>query len=354
MSSFKSHIDSLGTYKPPLDGRDPQQFELLDFNERTTPVSSLITDDLVAWIQSGRMQMYPSYGNITGSIARYAGVDAANVMITNGSDQGIDMVFRACCEPGSEVIIPAPSFPMYAQSASIENAVIKEPHYDFDTGYPLAEALAMISDKTRVIVVSNPNNPSGTMLSREGVVALADAAPMAVILVDECYYEYCGESVCDLVELHTNIIVTRTFSKTWGMPSLRIGYVIAAQENIEALLKVRGPYDINQLAVVAVESALRHQETVTNYIDEVMSKSKPVLEAFLSAQAIRYWPSVANFVWVFFDSPTYIEKQLRDAGILVRPKVDQMGVLGLRITLGTLAQTELLVGVLERCVAKSR
>lgn len=348
MSVFKSHIDLMSPYKPPLEGRDPDKFTLLDFNERTVPVSDLIAKDIADWVMSGRMQMYPSYGDVEQKIAAYCGTQAQNVMITNGSDQGIDLIFRACCDAGDEVIIPGPTFPMYGQSASIENAVIHQPQYTKAGGYPLEEVLALASAKTKVIVVSNPNNPSGTSVSREAIVALAKAAPTAVILVDECYFEYCQLSVVDLVEQYKNIVVTRTFSKTWGLPSLRIGYVVAAADNIEALLKVRGPYDINQLAVVAVESALRHQDSVRTYIDEVMGESKPSFEAFLDVRNIPFWPSSANFVWVFFDEAMALEAKLREAGILVRPKADTDGRLGLRVTLGTLAQTQALIDVIQK------
>ncbi|WP_370979277.1 histidinol-phosphate transaminase [Agaribacterium sp. ZY112] len=351
MPLFKEHLYQLGTYKPPLDGRDPERFTLLDFNERTVPVSKLIAQDVADWVLSGRMQMYPSYGDICELIAAYSDVDVAQVMITNGSDQGIDLVFRSCCEAGAEVIIPGPSFPMYLQSASIEAALIHEPQYTREHGYPLDAVLALVNERTRVIVVSNPNNPSATSVAREQIECLAQAAPHAAILVDECYFEYCRISVVDLVERYPNIIVTRTFSKTWGLPSLRLGYVVSAKENIEQLLKVRGPYDVNQLAVEALRSALKHKQSVDDYIEEVMHKSKPAFELFLAEFALDYWPSSANFVWVFFDEPEYLESQLRAAGILVRPKADGAGRLGLRITLGTVQQTEQLIEVLRRALA---
>ena len=350
MSIFKDTIDAMSAYKPPLEGRNPDQFTLLDFNERTIPVSQLIEQEIADYITSGRLQLYPNYGDITEQIADYAGVESQNLMITNGSDQGIDIIIRAMCNTDSEVIIPAPSFPMYTQSAEIEAATILRPTYTLSGGYPLEEVIATISERTRVIVVSNPNNPSGTSVGREAIVRLAKAAPHAAILVDECYFEYCQISVADLVETYSNILVTRTFSKTWGLPSLRIGYLIAAKENIEALLKVRGPYDINQIAVVALRAAFKHQDSVRGYIDEVMQQSKPRVENFLRENNIKFWPSSANFLWVFFKNSQLIEKALFDAGILVRPKQDANGEMGLRITLGTVEQTDHLLSVLAESV----
>lgn len=347
MALFKRQFAEMSLYSPPLEGRTQGGRLLLDFNERTIPVSQVIEDALVDYVRSGALHRYPSYGDVVENIAGYANVPATRLMITNGSDQGIDLVFRAACSVGDEVIIPGPSFPMYIQAAQVEGANIIEPQYSRQEGYPLQAVLAAISERTRVIVVSNPNNPSGTLLSPQGVEVIARAAPNAVILVDECYFEYCKVSVVDLMDRCPNIIVVRTFSKTWGLPSLRIGYLIAQEHLLQDLLKIRGPYDINQMAVVAVQTAMANQHLVNAYLDEVMQVSKPKLEAWLDARDIPYWPSAANFLWVFFDNARALEQILRDNNILVRPKVDAGGVMGLRITIGTQSQVDQLINVLE-------
>lgn len=347
MSIFKDHIDQMSAYKPPLEGRNPDEHLLLDFNERTLPISDAIRHALIDYVHAGRLQLYPSYGDTVDKIAAYAHVPAEQVMITNGSDQGIDLVFRSACREGDEAIIPGPSFAMYTQCAKIENLKLIQPQYSLDKGYPLSEVLSAITEKTRIIVVSNPNNPSGTLVSRDEICTLAKAAPDAVILVDECYFEYSSVTVADLVSQYQNIVITRTFSKTWGMPSLRLGYVIAARDNINALLNVRGPYDINQLAVVAIRAGLSNLDGIESYVEEVMHEAKPMLERFLEQKGITFWPSGGNFVWAFFENPEKVEEGLREAGILVRPKADSEGVMGLRITVGSVEQTIRLLGELE-------
>lgn len=350
MSIFKDHIDQMSAYKPPLDGRDPKVHLLLDFNERTLPVSDAIRHALVDYIHDGRLQMYPSYGDVVDKIAAYAKVLPEQLMITNGSDQGIDLVFRAACREGEEAIIPGPSFAMYSQCAQVENMRLIEPQYTIEKGYPLSDVLSAISDKTRVIVVSNPNNPSGTLVGRDDICTIARAAPDAVILVDECYFEYSSVTVADLVSQYPNIVITRTFSKTWGIPSLRLGYIISDKENIRALLNVRGPYDVNQLAIVAIRAGLGHIEGIETYVEEVMHEAKPMLERFLEQKKIPYWSSGANYVWAFFDNAEAVELSLRNAGILVRPKTDASGKMGLRITVGTVEQMLRLLGELELAV----
>lgn len=353
MSIFKEHIDRIGAYKPPLDGRDPHRYTLLDFNERTLPLSPIVQEALIAYIRDGRMQMYPAYGDVVEVIATYCQVRPEQLMITNGSDQGIDLIIRSACREGDEAIIPHPSFAMYTQCAKIENLVIREPYFDRERGFPVDEVLAAISDRTRVICIANPNNPSGTVVARDDIIRIARAAPRACILVDECYYEYVGETVSDLVDSLPNLVITRTFSKTWGMPSLRLGYIISCPANITALLNVRGPYDINQLAIVAIRAALQHPEYTHSYVREVMEVSKPRVEQFLRERDIDFWPSGANFLWTFPEEPEKVNEILIAHRILVRPKADALGRLGLRITLGTADQTDRLLLALDEALGKS-
>jgi len=347
VSIFKQHIADMSAYLPPLEGRDPQAFTLLDFNERTIPVAEPILEALEAFIRSGRLQMYPSYGDITSKIADYCDVPEEQVMITNGSDQGIDLIIRSACREGDEIIIPGPSFAMYGQCARVENLKIVEPQYTREGGFPLAEVLASITPKTRLIVVANPNNPSGTLVSPEDILSIARSAPDAAVLVDECYFEYSKTTVAPYLAEQSNLVVTRTFSKTWGLPSIRLGYVLSAKENILALLNVRGPYDVNQFAVAAVQASLAQPETALEYVKEVMERSKPMLEAFLDEKGVDFWPSEANYLWSFPSDPGRVNQVLVDARILVRPKADGQGRMGLRITLGTEAQTRCLIEVLS-------
>lgn len=350
MAIFKSHLYTLPAYKPPLEGRDPSSHLLLDFNERTLPLGESVRKALIDYINGGRMQMYPSYGDIVERIAAYVGVRSEQVMITNGSDQGIELVFRASCMGGDEAIIPAPSFAMYTQCAKIEGLHIHEPHFDIVQGFPTQEVLEKINQNTRIICIANPNNPSGTRVDRDDIIKIAQAAPDTSILVDECYFEYAKDSVVDLIDEFPNIVVTRTFSKTWGIPSLRFGYLIASEENVKALLSVRGPYDINQLAIVAVRAALENPSYTNDYVDEVMSQSKPELENFLRENSIVFWPSNANYIWAFPPRAMELAESLAKQGILVRPKADSDGVMGLRITLGSLDQTRRLIRFLNEFI----
>ena len=347
MSIIKPHLLAMSAYAPPLEGRNPDAYTLLDFNERTVPVGQSITEALQAYIASGRLQQYPAYGDIVARLAEYAEVDASQLMITNGSDQAIDLIFRAVAAEGAEAIIPGPSFAMYDQCARVEAMTIVQPLYTQEGGYPIEQVLAAISPQTAIIVVSNPNNPCGTITSTDTIARIAAAAPQAAVLVDECYFEYARQTAAPLLARFDNLFITRTFSKTWGIPSLRFGYLMAAAESVRALCNVRGPYDINQLAVVAAEAALDKPADTQRYVAEVMEQAKPLLEQWLDAQGIDYWSSCANYLWVFPASPEALNRYLSERGFLVRPKAygEQ---LGLRVTVGTLAQMQHLIDCWEQ------
>lgn len=347
MSLFKEHLYQMAAYSPPLEGRSVEKHLLLDFNERTLPVSDFVVQSLCDYIQSGQLQRYPFYGDITEKLAAYTGVEKRQLMITNGSDQGIELVTRSTLTSGDQAIIPGPTFAMYEQCAQVENADIVSPQYDKTRGYPTGEVLAAISSNTRLIVVPLPNNPCGTAVPIKDIKLILKSAPDAVVLVDECYFEYSGETVVGLVNEYPNLVVTRTFSKTWGLPSLRFGFLISQEDNIQQLLKVRGPYDINQLAVVAADAALIQPDYTKDYVGEVMQQSKPLFENWLDSKGIDYWNSSANYVWAFPPEPENMASFLQSQGILVRPRKNQQGELGLRITLGNLEQTRRLIDVLE-------
>jgi histidinol-phosphate aminotransferase len=351
VSIFKNHIAAMAAYKPPLSGRDASQFVLLDFNERTIPVSDSIKHALVDFINSDRLQQYPNYGDITEQLATYCEVNADQVVITNGSDHGIELTIRGTCREGDEVIIPEPTFAIYGQVAKTEALVIHAPQYTKAGGYPLQEVLSLVNKKTRLIVAANPNNPCGTSISTDEIETLATSAPHAAILVDECYFEYSELTAQALISKFENIVITRTFSKTWGIPSLRFGYILTANTNVEALLAMRGPYDINQMAVVAAGAALKNPEYTQHYVQEIMKESKPRFERFLTEKNIEFWPSTANYLLVLFDDCDTVKNALFEAGILVRPRKDNTGRDGLRVTIGTQAQTETLISVLEKTLS---
>ncbi len=340
---FRQPVMDMQPYSPPLEGRS-QGFSLLDFNERTTPPHALVLRDVREYATEGDFQKYPEYGDLDSVIAAYIGVKPTEVIITNGSDQGIDIIYRALVKDGDKVIVPAPTFAMLEQSAHVQGATIISPRYEGDKlDFPFQEVIDAISSDIKLIVICNPNNPTGTGVSREESEAIIKKAADAnvSVLVDEAYHEFSPElTVVDLIPQYSNLFVARSFSKTMGVSSLRAGAIVSQEQNIAELRKIRGPYDVNMPAAIAMR-ALRYPEVVEDikaYVEEVMGVSKPMIEDFYIENGIKFFPSSAGFHLI--EAPgLYDFLRTRDGQkILIRPRSDPPGTV--RVSIGTREDTE--------------
>lgn len=351
-------------YQPPLEGRS-QGYLLLDFNERTMPPPRRIRKLLLDYAERGDLNPYPEYGELDHIIANYAGARVGQVIFTNGSDQGIDIIFRGVVERGYKVIIPSPSFAMHYQSAGLQGAQIVRPRFKGeDLSFPLEEVLDTIDRDTSLVVVSTVNNPTGTVLPKEDAERISNRAKEfeTAVLIDEAYHEFKPNLTSkDLIDSHNNVFVTRSLSKVLGIASLRPGYVLSQEENILQLRKIRGPYDVN-MAAVAVAKGLKYKDTVSEmmrYIGEVMEEAKPKIEDFLRGLGMKIYQSGANFVLV---DPTPLSTagiynflksyevrggrgELVYKGILVRPRSDPPNTF--RLTIGTNKEMDLFMNALE-------
>ena len=340
----KERIKKMGHYKPPLEGRSFKNYLLLDFNERTVPPSQKVKEALKKFIDSERLQVYPEYRDLEIKIAQYAKVKPDQAMVTNGADQGIDIICRAHLDPGDKVIIPFPSFAMHYQSSGIQGAEILEPAYGVKDGlFPFKEVLNLLEDKkVKLIIICNPNNPLGTLTPIEEIEKILKKAKEKEIalLHDEACFDFCGVTIKDLIEKYDNLYIVRTFAKAFGLPSLRAGYILSQRKNIQELKKIRGPYDVNMFAKIAILAALEDPKYVENYIKEVMEKSKPKLEEFLKEKGIFFYQSSANFLLLRVANPRKLIENLKSKGILVRPKPAPDGKEAVRVTIGLLEDTE--------------
>src|SRR3989344_7107072 len=333
---FRKPILNMQPYTAPLEGRMRKDYLLLDFNERTTHPHPRVLEELSSYINKGNLQRYPEYGDLNEVIADYVGVNPQELIVTVGSDQGIDMVSRALISEGDKVVIPAPTFAMLGQLARVQGANIIAPQYKGqDYEFPFSEVMREITPGVKLVVICKPNNPTGTPVLRtqsEQIIKKALEVG-AGVLSDEAYHEYAPEfSVIDLINTYSNLFITRTFSKTMGIPSLRAGMVVSQRQNIEELKKIRGPYDVGMPTVVALKS-LTHKEVredIRKYVDEVMHVSKPMIEEFYRENGIQFAPSAANFH--LLKAPNLYEF-MKARSILIRPRSDPPGTV--RVSIGT-------------------
>lgn len=337
-----AQIQKMGTYTPPIEGRRAYSGCLLDFNERTIPASKKVAAALRNMIKQNQFQLYPEYGDIAARIAAYVKRSTEEVMITNGSDQGIDLIFRTFTEKNDTVIIPSPSFAMFDQCAGVVGNKIIRPLYKENGAFPLEEVMKALRSnaKVKLVIICNPNNPTGTLVNLSDIERILNQAQKSetMVYVDEAYGEYSGISAIPLIPQYSNLIITKTFSKAFGLSALRVGYVISGSENISELKKVRGPYDVNMFGWAASEAALEDTKSMQRYVDEVMQKAKPMVEAFFKKRSISFLPSAANFLLFRPKNPEQTFETLKFGGILTRPRKG-FGIDGtLRVSIGTVSQ----------------
>lgn len=331
-------IKKMSPYSPPLDGRSSYDGTLLDFNERAAMSPSALRG-LERCIQDKKLHLYPEYFDLAECIAKYAAVDPAQVMLANGTDQAIDVIFRTFADAGDTVIIPTPTFAMYEQYAQAAgNKIIKPLYVKSSLAFPLQQVLDAIDESVRAVVVTNPNSPTGTLVPLLDIEKIARKAANAIVYVDEAYFEFARVTATTLIKTYPNIIVSRTFSKAFGLAGLRIGYIIADSQYICEMLKVRGPYDVNMPAYYVAAAALTDLDGVRRYVDEVINEAKPFTETYFSDNKITFWPSAGNFILFKPKNPNAVEEALRQNGVLVRPQ-SKTNIEGtLRVTIGTLQQ----------------
>lgn len=341
MPRFRENILSMKPYSPPLEGRSAKDYLLLDFNEMTIETSPRVKQALHDFVESGRVQVYPEYGNLNKVIASYAGCRPEEILATNGSDQGIDVVMRAFVEQGDKVIIPSPSFAMEYQAAALQGAEVQKPRYSGENlDFPAAEVLSLLEQKPKLLVLCNPNNPTGTAISPENLKEILKKAKEnnVAVLHDEAYFEFSGITALHALNEFDNLFLSRTLSKQFGLASLRAGYVVSQKQNIQELLKIRGPYDVNMFAKTAITAALEDVGYFQKYIKEIMEEAKPKLEEFFLANNVKFYPSSANFLLFAPPHPEKVVEQLKEQGILVRKREDPEGTI--RVSIGTLRDTE--------------
>ena len=330
-------VAQMPAYNPPLEGRSDKDYLLLDFSESTIPPSPQVLEALHAYLRGGRLQMYPSYGTLRDKVARYAGTRPEQVLLTNGSDSAIQLILQALLEPGDEMVLARPHFFILGATALSLGARVVSPQYHADMSYPYEEVLAAITERTRVVVIINPNNPTGTSVGLQQVEELLRRHPRVAVFVDEAYYEFSHNTVVPLLERYDNLVISRTFSKAQAIAGLRFGYALSNAEFIAQLHKLRIPYDVNSMAVVAAEASLDHPEPWQAYVREVMEQSKPLVERFLTEHGVPFFHSDCNFILVQAGDPQAATEFLKEHDILVRPQrppVEQC----FRVSLGTVEQ----------------
>jgi histidinol-phosphate aminotransferase len=287
------------------------------------------------------------------ALAERHGLAVEQVAVGCGSVGLLQQLLLTYADPGDEVLYGWRSFeayPIYTQTVGATSVQVPNRFEALD----LAAVTKAVTDRTRVVFVTSPNNPTGTVVRAAELVTLLEAVPDgAVVVLDEAYHEYItgaqAPPALALLQQFPNLVVLRTFSKAYGLAGLRLGCAVARPPVIDCLARVRSPYSVNGLAAILAEPALRDRSFVRRYVAEVR-RVRPFLRSELSRRGIRTWPSAANFVLARVGARSNdLQEFLRTEGILVRDQSGQPELRGcVRIGVGTRPQARRLLEALDR------
>jgi len=322
-------------------------------NENTLGCSPRVMEAL-ARLRPEQIGFYPPYTEVTKACASYLGVSPEAVALVNGLDEGIMAVAIAHLRvTGSqlapEAIIPEPAFEIFRFDTAVAggHVVPVMPKNDFQ--FAEAEVLAAITPQTRVVFLTNPNNPTGVPVPFAAIRNIARQVPKeAVVFVDEAYAEFAGRSFIPELPSLPNVIVGRTFSKAYGLAALRIGALVGAPEVLDPARYAMPVYSVNIAAAVALPAALGDTDYLQSYLREVAA-SKSLLYAACDRLGLTYWRSDANFVLVRIgDRIDEVINGARERGVYLRSRSNEPGCEGcLRITTGHVAHTQRGIDVIE-------
>jgi histidinol-phosphate aminotransferase len=344
----RARVRAMMEYHPPLGSRDALR---LDFNENTFACSPKVREVLGS-ISAGSLTRYPERAPVEAIVASHVGVLPEQLALTNGVDEAIHVLFETFLEADDELLLPVPTYTMYQVYASSTDARVVAVQAADDLLFPFERLLAAITPRTKIIAVANPNSPSGSVATREQLLQLARRAPQAVLLVDEAYYHFHGETVMDLVGTVPNLVVARTFSKAYGLAGLRLGLLAGPVELMRWMRRVLSPYSVNSIALACLPPAMEDTAYIDWYVNEVL-QGRTDFEVALDSVGLRRWPSRANFILVDIGSQhNDFVRMMRAAGVLVRDRSNDPGCDGrVRITVGTREQMLQAIAALNETVA---
>jgi len=325
-------------------------------NENTGGCSPKVLEALAA-LRPDQIAFYPPYEAATQRCAAYLGVDPDRTSLVNGLDEGIMAAAIGYLRPTPdgfvpEAIIPEPAFEIFAIDTEVVGgrAVRLAPNPDFS--FPLDRVLAAITPRTRVVFMTNPNNPTGVGVSIDAIKTVARQIPAgAIVFLDEAYFEFSGSTFIPELDRFPNVIVGRTFSKAFGLAGIRIGAITGDPDALEPLRLAIPVYSVNIAAIAAASAALGDLDHLQRYLRQV-EQSKALLYRACDRLGVKYWKSDANFVLVCpGDRLNDVLAKAAARGIYLRDRSTEPGCAGcLRVGTGIVEHTQRFIDVLEEAL----
>lgn len=345
MTSPRKSITNIEAYDTPLF---IDEYRLkLDMNENAIGPSPKVLEALKN-VSYKDIKYYPAYGEIINKLAEVHNINSEMIQPTNGADEALNYVLNTFIEPNDTVLTVTPSFAMPKIYANTIGCTYQEINYKEKFIFPISEILESITEKTKLIIVTSPNNPTGEAISEENILKIMEKANGKYILIDETYINYAKKSALNLINKYSNLIIIRSMSKDFGLAGLRFGYIIAKEENIRHIKKIISPYSVNIMAVKAALAALNDVAHL-NYVVSQVKESKKIITEGLKNFAVKIYPSDANFLLIDFgEKAEFAYKKLLNAGI----KVKNFGKIKnlencLRITMPSVEESKCILNALK-------
>lgn len=341
-SLLRPHLRQLQPYTSARDEYSGSEGVFLDANEN--PFGSSTSQDFNRYPD-------PYQTALKKEIAKIKGANPAQIFLGNGSDEAIDLLFRAFCNPGQDnVILLPPTYGMYGVSAAINGVEVRNVPLTPDFQLQPEKILSAVNAHSKILFLCSPNNPSGNAVKREDILFLLENFP-GIVVVDEAYIDFSeGASLLTVLDQHPNLLVMQTLSKAWGLASLRLGMAFASSELIRVLNQIKPPYNISGLTQETVLSALQNKGKVDEFIQLILEERKFLQKELERLPYIlRVHNSDANFLLVQFEHPNQVYEDLVKEKIIVRNRSSVLHCAGcLRITVGTREESIALLQALEK------
>ena len=338
---LRENIKNLTPYSSARDEFKGEAKIFLDANENS------YGSPLIRWYNR-----YPDplQWHLKEKLSTIKGVPAENIFLGNGSDECIDILIRAFCEPGEDnILICPPTYGMYEVSANINDVAIKKVPLTTAFQLDLGAIEQAIDDHTKIIFLCSPNNPTGNSLIREDIEIILNNY-WGLVVIDEAYINFSAyRSFVSELEDYPNLVVMQTLSKAWGLAALRIGMAFANEPIIEVMNKIKPPYNINQASQELALKALDEVEQVNEMIKEIVSQRETLKAGLEKLELVEHiYRSDANFLLVRVSDAKMIYHKLLEKGIVVRDRSNVILCEGcLRITIGTETENQALLTELE-------
>ncbi len=324
----------------------------LDWNEADTIPSPAVADAVQQLLRNPHsIHWYPEATSkeLIAALAQYSGLPAENVLITHGSDLAHELVATCFVRQGDKVLMVTPSYDNFRAAVEQRGAETVKFNYLGSSPFPVAEFEEALRKHTpRLAYIVNPNNPIGYTIGLDTLRELLECCSRlsTILIVDEAYFEFSCITAANLVTENSHIVVTRSFSKAFGLAGLRLGYLLAGRQITGVLSRANNPKSVTSFAKVGALAALRDLPYIHRYVDEVR-QSRTEFERFFKRHGIKYYPSDSNFILFQCDDPKGLVRSLEERDIFVRERTSQFdGVGHVRISVGGKKSTEVAIRAL--------